>query len=263
MSNSAAAAAAASEDQGSCDDSHFANGWTEARSYNMQSFELGMHAAGAQTLMSPMVVFYPAFFAHPWELRNTQGQEVWPHRQSQEATHKAYAEQIKTKKDMPHQQSQEAIHKAYAEHSKTEKEAAKPTTIMMRNIANNCTRAQLLEILRCCNFDFVYLPMDFETRANAGYAFVNMISSSDADRAMQQLDGFRREFCRRFASKKVVEMEWASTQGLFANVEGLRNNPVMHSSVPDDFKPLLFRQGVLMDFPPPTKQVRAPRTKKK
>ena len=33
----------------------------------------------------------------------------------------------------------------------------------------------------------------------------------------------------------------------------------MHSTVPDEFKPLLFERGRRVAFPPPTKPIRLPR----
>ena len=35
----------------------------------------------------------------------------------------------------------------------------------------------------------------------------------------------------------------------------------MHKDVPDEFKPIIFRAGIRVPFPPPTKRVRPPRSK--
>ena len=43
-----------------------------------------------------------------------------------------------------------------------------------------------------------------------------------------------------------------------AHVERYRNSPVMHRSVPDEYKPVIFKNGVRKNFPRPTKKVKAP-----
>jgi len=137
------------------------------------------------------------------------------------------------------------------------------TTVMLRNIPNNYTRAMLLEILDEQGFagcyDFIYLPMDFKRNANLGYAFLNLVSADEADRFHGHFNGF----CGwGLASQKVGEVGWGEPlQGLEAHIERYRNSPVMHADVPDDHKPLVFSQGVCVHFPRPTKRIRAPRMK--
>ena len=43
-----------------------------------------------------------------------------------------------------------------------------------------------------------------------------------------------------------------------AHVERYRNSPVMHRSVPDQYKPVIFKDGVRKPFPRATKKVKAP-----
>lgn len=139
--------------------------------------------------------------------------------------------------------------------------AALLTTVMVRNIPNEYTRAMLLELIDCSGFagsyDLVYLPMDFQKKVSLGYCFINFTDSEVA-----------LHFCHRFASvcewktysNKVCEVAWSeSTQGIDANIQRYRNCPVMHESVPDECKPLLFEDGVRIPFPAPTKWIRAPR----
>merc|ERR1711900_80045 len=95
------------------------------------------------------------------------------------------------------------------------------------------------------------------TAVNLGYAFVNLVSHSDALQFVERFHGFSSWAC---ASQKVCEVSWANpNQGLCENVERYRNSPVMHESVPDAFKPRLFVNGLRIGFPPPTKRIRAPR----
>merc|ERR1712211_117328 len=65
------------------------------------------------------------------------------------------------------------------------------TTVMMRNIQNEYTQVKLFEEI-CArgfagSFDFFYLPMDFSTKKNKGYAFLNFLRAEIALR-------FRSEF---------------------------------------------------------------------
>ena len=43
-----------------------------------------------------------------------------------------------------------------------------------------------------------------------------------------------------------------------AHVDRYRNSPVMHRDVPDEYKPVIFKNGVRKNFPRPTKKVKAP-----
>eukprot|EP00971_Amphidinium_carterae_P279631 5551132-Amphidinium_carterae.2 len=132
---------------------------------------------------------------------------------------------------------------------------------MLRNIPNRYTRKMLLRLLDSHGFtgdyDFVYLPIDFRHKVNLGYAFVNTSRHDSAARLRDCLDGFSNW---AFDSQKVCEAVWASPhQGLEQNVERYRNSPVMHQSVSDEFRPLLFKDGERINFPPPTRSIRAPK----
>jgi hypothetical protein len=138
---------------------------------------------------------------------------------------------------------------------------APKTTVMLRNMPNNQTRKMLLELLDRegfqAEFDFVYLPMDFKTRASLGYAFVNFTSAETANRAFSTFDGFTRW---PIPSRKVCGVGWSGPhQGFEAHVDRYRNSPVMHEEVPDTFKPIILSMGVRVPFPPPSKKLRAPR----
>lgn len=131
---------------------------------------------------------------------------------------------------------------------------------MMRSIPNDYTRDLLLALLDGRGFggryNLVYLPIDFSSQAGFGYAFVNFISTEEAERFKEHFEGFHEW---AVPSDKVCEVLWsAARQGLQANIERFRNSPVMHESVPDKFRPALFVDGVRVPFPPPTRRPRAP-----
>lgn len=137
------------------------------------------------------------------------------------------------------------------------------TTVMLRNMPNNYTRDMLLELVDsmgfACTYDFAYLPVDFKSQAGLGYAFINFTSSVQAKRCFDLFEGFSDW---RVYSEKVCTVAWGSPcQGLAANVERYQNSPVMHHSVPDEWKPVLFERGFRVAFPPPTKPMKAPKVR--
>jgi len=136
------------------------------------------------------------------------------------------------------------------------------TTLMLRNLPNDYTRSMLLELLDTQGFagcyNFIYLPTDMKRKAGLGYAFVNMLTPGEAERAFEVLHGFSG--WKMLCSTKVLELAWGDPlQGLEAHVNRYRNSPVMHEDAPADFRPLLFENGRQVEFPPPTRKLRAPR----
>lgn len=136
------------------------------------------------------------------------------------------------------------------------------TTVMMRNIPNNYTRKMFLELLnkhglQSC-YDFIYLPYDFQRDSNLGYAFVNLREDA-VDMFWRTFDGFSQW---SLPSSKVCKVTWSGPhQGFEAHVERYRNSPVMHRSVPEEYKPLIFSEGTPIPFPPPTRRLKAPTTR--
>lgn len=107
------------------------------------------------------------------------------------------------------------------------------------------------------SYDLIYLPIDFSTRTGLGYAFVNFITAEKADQFMKHFHGF----CDwTTSSKKSCEVTLScELQGFDAHVDRYRSSPVMHESVPDEFKPVIFADGVRVMFPLPTKAIKQPR----
>jgi hypothetical protein len=133
-------------------------------------------------------------------------------------------------------------------------------TVMLRNIPNNYSRQALLELMDKQGFagkyDFVYLPMDFNRNANLGYAFVNLVTADDVEAFWHTFDNFSWDG----ASKKICKVTWSSPcQGVDDHIERYRNSPLMHDSVPEEARPALFKNGQMIEFPRPTKTIRAPR----
>jgi hypothetical protein len=134
------------------------------------------------------------------------------------------------------------------------------TSIMMRNIPNNYTRAHVLKLLEKEGFsgayDFFYLPIDLKTKSGLGYAFINFVNHESAIAFQKHFDGFSNWVA---TSGKVCKVTFSDRiQGLKQHVERYRNSSIMHESVPDEFKPMLFENGVPVRFPAPTKNVVVP-----
>jgi hypothetical protein len=137
------------------------------------------------------------------------------------------------------------------------------TTLMLRNLPNDYSRDMVLDFLDSQGFhgtyDFFYLPIDFQTFSGLGYAFVDFETNAQAEHAMVMLDGFCDWTVK---SHKILEVTWSDlSQGLEENIERYRNSSMLHPSVPEEFKPLLFSQGARVPFPPPTRPIRQPRLK--
>lgn len=138
------------------------------------------------------------------------------------------------------------------------------TTVMFRNIPDQYTSGSLLALLDEHNFqtlyNFVYLPMDFGKGVNLGYAFVNLVNHEESRRFMRTFDGFTGW---RYGGKQVSEageVSWAHPhQGWEEHVERYRNSPVMHPSMPDEYKPMIFQDGARVTFLPPNKVIKAPK----
>lgn len=135
------------------------------------------------------------------------------------------------------------------------------TTVMMRNLPNKYDHNSVIELLWNHNFgdkfDFLYLPIDFRSKSNTGYCFINFIDAS-----------YTRQFKKMFAgfdgwssqSVKKCEVSWSTPfQGLAAHIDRYRNSPMMHESVPATYKPCLYCQGQYIPFPQPFRPVGAPK----
>jgi len=92
------------------------------------------------------------------------------------------------------------------------------TTMMLRNIPNKYREETLKEEVNELGFeetyDFVYLPLDAQSRGNVGYAFINFKTEQDAWRFANI---FTNHAFRRYHSRKVGAVSVARVQGLEEN----------------------------------------------
>lgn len=132
------------------------------------------------------------------------------------------------------------------------------TTLHVRNLPCYFTRASFVQLIDAQglagHYDFVYLPMDFQTRQSIGYAFVNFRTSVAALLFRAAMDGFSRWPVR---SRKVCSVQWSQTQGLERNVRLVRNNGLMKKAgIPEEFKPTVFVDGQSAPFPSAPRKLR-------
>eukprot|EP00439_Symbiodinium_sp_Y106_P046258 s759_g5.t2 len=100
----------------------------------------------------------------------------------------------------------------------------KKTTVMLRNLPNNYTRSMVLNLLNQepsrdlgfqalmflegfkGKFDFLYLPIDFRSKAGLGYAFVNLVEPSFVPSFWKAFDGYTKWV---LPSSKVCQVSWS------------------------------------------------------
>jgi len=128
-------------------------------------------------------------------------------------------------------------------------------TVMLRNIPNKYTRSQLLKRFDDNfkgEFDFLYVPTDFNNKCNIGYAFLNFKRHDSVARFLQHFNGVNASICLPdYNSSKVCEVTPAHVQGLELTIEHLRSSPIAEQlrSKPE-WQPLLFdANGEPMAFP--------------
>ncbi|CAN6183080.1 unnamed protein product [Urochloa humidicola] len=110
------------------------------------------------------------------------------------------------------------------------------TSLMIRNIPNDFRRTRLMHIIdQHCSienkkitfggvrseYDFLYLPMDFRTGANKGYAFVNLTTPEAARRLHKYLHGHRWKVN---GSGKTCEVDLADVEGLDSLVKNFSSS---------------------------------------
>ena len=123
------------------------------------------------------------------------------------------------------------------------------TTAMLRNIPARVSATQLKELLDLRGFygfyDFLYLPLDFETQYSLGYAFINFVSLDYLQRFTLLFHGSSIPFV---PSRKFCEVCMAKVQGLEANLR-LFSNSLNIGKLPDALKPVIFIGGRYVHIP--------------
>lgn len=141
------------------------------------------------------------------------------------------------------------------------------TTVMLKNVPPNYNRSKLLKLLDDKGFhtlyDFVYLPVDFKKKTRLGYAFVNMIDHASAVRFMTEFEGLS-DWQDETPNAEPAQTRWGKIHCKTGHINRYRDSPLMHPNVPDEYKPMVFENGVQFPFPLPTnaKRMQLPRAVK-
>mmetsp|Transcript_49732 Transcript_49732/g.118553 ORF Transcript_49732/g.118553 Transcript_49732/m.118553 type:complete len:626 (-) Transcript_49732:87-1964(-) len=135
-------------------------------------------------------------------------------------------------------------------------------TVLVKNIPKDALWPDLVQRLDelgfAAKYDFMYLPRDFTHGVGLGYALVGLTTVQAGDDLIELLDG-HTAWADPDAGGE-LRVSWSDPQRtLSEHVERYRNSPVMHESVPDEYKPALFVEGEHVAFPAPTKAIRPPR----
>ena len=120
------------------------------------------------------------------------------------------------------------------------------TTIMFGNLPKNkaFTAGHLLKLLEGKGFDagkkidFFYMPVDFRTYRNEGFAFVNFRDREDALKCAQLFDRFR-DWPVSGQEKSCWTVD-AFVQGKNANISRWKKSSVPDMRIQDNFKPMFF-----------------------
>ncbi|KAF2457178.1 RNA recognition motif 2, partial [Lineolata rhizophorae] len=103
------------------------------------------------------------------------------------------------------------------------------TTLMIRNIPNAMTLMQLKALLDRIipgKYDFLYLRMDFRSRQNVGYAFINLQSAVFIE-DLYVIHGRTWTVGMPSMTTKVCMLCYATIQGRDGLIENFRNSAVM------------------------------------
>jgi len=150
-----------------------------------------------------------------------------------------------------------------AQEEEVAQETGSATTLMFRNLPDGFSRPQLEQLLDvegyAGRYDFIYLPAELATGACFGYAFVNLVSSSDMRGFIRHFQGFDHWPVQ--SSKKALIHASEGIQGLEEQIERYRNSPLMHPSVADGLRPTVYREGKRATFPNPTAPLKPPRVR--
>ncbi|RAL38787.1 hypothetical protein DM860_013468 [Cuscuta australis] len=97
------------------------------------------------------------------------------------------------------------------------------TTVMIKNVPNQYRRDSFMAFIdkHCAeshlSYDFLYLPIDFKTKNNVGYAFVNFTTAAGAAKIRELLRFYQWGEVKIesgiFNSRKICEITWARIQG--------------------------------------------------
>merc|ERR1712137_408476 len=123
----------------------------------------------------------------------------------------------------------------------------KSTVVVLRHLPGRVRRAEVMEFLNRNGYDglynFVHLPLNFQTITNMGHVIVNFTSQKVADDAFAELNGMQMQGVD-------IDVVWINCHtGLQSLIHRYQNSRVMDADIADEFKPILLSHGQRLTFP--------------
>lgn len=116
---------------------------------------------------------------------------------------------------------------------------SKMTTVMLAGLPPSLTAHNIVAALDNCGFDggydFLYVPISFESHTNMGHAFINFTSPESAEKCLVEFSGFAWS-----NSSRPCRTRWADVQGYKNNIRKQQWSSLIAADIPDDFKPWVF-----------------------
>lgn len=115
------------------------------------------------------------------------------------------------------------------------------TTVMIKNIPNFVTQIDLLEKINKnfkSSYNFFYLPIDFNKKSNAGYAFINFKTAKEIVKFYLELEGKTWDFAN--TKNKLCYLSYARIQGFRAISEHFEKSQIM-KQIDDKLKPIIIK----------------------
>ena len=122
------------------------------------------------------------------------------------------------------------------------------TTVLVRNIPAGFSQDELIALFKSLGylFNFFYCPVDFRTRKNIGYLFIDLVAPEMARDFMTKFHGYPLPF---YKTNKVCVVSWARVQGWPQNVENYVHSTILNLG--RDFRPRLFDDMGMVEIPFP------------
>jgi hypothetical protein len=102
------------------------------------------------------------------------------------------------------------------------------------------------------SYDFLFLPIKIKANLAFGYAFLNFVNMSEAERFMTHFTGYSKWD----TDASPAEIDWSkSHQGFQQQLERYNKSAIMQlNSIPEEFQPIVFKNGLRIPLPPPAQQ---------
>ncbi|CAH8364189.1 unnamed protein product [Eruca vesicaria subsp. sativa] len=172
---------------------------------------------------SSIFVYYPLWYNNPNPTRSEFIEELPPQNPSQELSRPPTSRKRGLDWSRSSGHRKKVMWRRRVQYQ-AESSGGSITTVMLRNIPNKYTREMLIEFLdehceaennkeeneEVVAYDFLYLPIDFQSKMNKGYAFVNFTKTEAVSKFKAACNN---KAWYHFGSKKILKIAFARIQG--------------------------------------------------